>query len=199
MSEFLDPLRVEKRDDGTYRVLECFTYRVGSKDSSEVIEVPADFICDGQSYPRIFGMIDNPMGQGAKAGFIHDYLYWLNGRRVPKTGIEYTRLRSDLIFLEALAVSGLSEWRAFIRFLALRFAGGPAWKSHTKRIKKEMEELAQLKVDKVVAEVTGNGEERQEIETQIIHKVDVLRNGETAIPEPTPEQLTGRTNGGSLH
>lgn len=134
MSSFTSPLRYENIDGRTLRLTEAFSYRVGSEDSPEVITVPAGFECDGQSYPRLFWFIDTPQGQGAKAGFIHDYLYSMNGRPLPVTLLSYDRLRSDGIFYEALIVSGVGKIRAAARYAALRLFGSFAWNAHTKRI-----------------------------------------------------------------
>lgn len=134
MSSFTTPLRYENIDGTRLRILEAFEYRVGSEFSHEVIKVPAGFECDGQSYPRMLWFIDTPQGKGGKAGCIHDYLYWLNGRPMPETGVEYDRLRSDLIYREALAVSGVNIVSRNTRYQALRAFGWIAWNAHTRRI-----------------------------------------------------------------
>ena len=145
MSSFTTPLRYENVDGKKLRLTESFEYRVGSEQSSEVIRVPAGFECDGQSYPRALWFVDHPQGAGAKAGFIHDYLYWLNGRPVPETGLAYDREWADRIFHEALIVSGVSKFRAGVRFRMLRLFGGLAWRAHTKRLKATLSETVNPK------------------------------------------------------
>lgn len=137
MSSFTTPLRYENVDGKKLKLTESFTYHVGSEWSDEDITVPAGFECDGQSYPRLFWFIDHPQGDGAKAGFIHDYLYWLNGRVLPGTERNYDRKQADAIYLEALMVSGVSKWRSRFRYRMLRMFGGLAWNSHSKRIAQE--------------------------------------------------------------
>lgn len=136
-SGFTSPLRYENLDGERLRLTEAFVYRVGDAESTEIIRVPAGFECDGQSYPRLLWFVDHPQGKGAKAGFVHDYLYWLNGRPVPETGRGYDRKRADQIFHEALLVSGVGRFRAWVRFRALRLFGGVAWRKHGQRIERE--------------------------------------------------------------
>lgn len=137
MSSFTTPLRYENVDGRVLKLTESFTYHVGSEDSKEFITVPAGFECDGQSYPRLLWFIDTPQGRGAKAGLVHDYLYWMNGRPLPETGISYDRLRADQIYREALEVSGVNVVSRNTRYRALRAFGWSAWNKHTKRIAKE--------------------------------------------------------------
>lgn len=137
MSSFTTPLIYENLNGRKLRIVEAFEYHVGEENSGERIRVPAGFVCDGQSYPRLLWFIDTPQGKGAKAGIIHDYLYWLNGRPVPETGICYDRKASDKIFREALKVSGVNAFSRNVRYRALRMFGAMAWNSHTKRIQRE--------------------------------------------------------------
>lgn len=144
MSDFLTPLVYENLDGRKLRIAKGFTYRVGSEDSSEVIRVPEGFVCDGQSYPRLLWFIDNPQGRGAKAGVVHDYLYWLNGRQPSPLAKTYNRAESDAIFKEALEVSGVNWLSRNVRYAALRMFGWAAWNAHSNRIRKELK-LEELK------------------------------------------------------
>ena len=85
----------------------------------------------------LLGVDITPQGKGARAGVIHDRLYWLNGRPDPFTGRTYDREASDKIFREALQVSGVNPVSRFIRYWGLRLGGWKAWNDHTKRIAKE--------------------------------------------------------------
>lgn len=85
----------------------------------------------------VLGLDIGPFGKAARAGVIHDYLYYTNGREMPENGRCYDRKRSDEIFREALEVSGVNPISRFVRFWMLRSVGGVAWNSHTKRIAKE--------------------------------------------------------------
>lgn len=132
MNEF-SRLVYENIDGRRIRLTEPFAFRV-SKD--EIIVVPEDFECDGQSYPRLLQMIDTPQGKGARAGVVHDYLYWLNGRPAGN-GKSYDRKAADDIYFAALKASGLNAVSCAVRYRALRMFGWAAWNSHSKRIAKE--------------------------------------------------------------
>jgi hypothetical protein len=119
------PLRYEDIDgDGNrLRLLEAFEF--------EGITVPAGFVCDGQSWC---------IGQQSalKGAFVHDYLYWMNGRPLP-SGKQYTRKEADRIFLDALRDTKVNPISRVIRYLSLRALGWAAWRGHSKRIENEKE------------------------------------------------------------
>lgn len=131
-ARMFSPLRYENIDGRTIRLTEPFAFC--GEDS--IIVVPAGFECDGQSYPRILQMIDTPQGHGAKAGVIHDYLYWLNGRPA-SNGKTYDRKAADDVYFAALKASGINPISCAVRYRALRMFGWAAWNSHTRRIAKE--------------------------------------------------------------
>lgn len=136
MTRFFTPLRYENKDGSIIKLIEDFEFHTGWKNV-EVIRVPVGFECDGQSFPRLLWMIDTPQGKGAKAGVVHDYLYWMNGRQLPN-GHHYSRKHSDRIYREALIVTGLSPFRSAVRYYALRLFGWIAWNEHADRIAKEL-------------------------------------------------------------
>lgn len=117
------PLRYEDIDgDGNrLRLLEAFEF--------EGITVPAGFICDGQSWC---------IGQQSalKGAFVHDYLYWMNGRPLP-TGKSYSRGEADEIFLDALRSTKVNPISRVVRYISLRGLGWWAWRTHSKRIENE--------------------------------------------------------------
>lgn len=136
MSRFITPLITENIDGRQIRIVRPFTFLTSAGDW---LTIPEGFLCDGQSYPRLLWMIDTPVGKGGRAGVVHDYLYWLNGRVFPGVGKAFDREASDKIFREALLVSGLNAYSAGIRYWALRAFGWVAWNAHTARIQKEIE------------------------------------------------------------
>lgn len=131
---FFTPLRYENEDGELLRLASDFEFHRSAK---EIISVPSGFECDGQSYPRLLWIIDTPQGKGAKAGVVHDYLYYLNGRPHPKTGRHYTRAMADGVYRDALKACGLNRVSCFVRYHALRWFGRFAWNAHAKRIRKE--------------------------------------------------------------
>lgn len=95
-------------DDGNEMLLEDFTYFD--------VTVPAGFVTDGASVPRVFWPILPPYKRTKKAAVVHDYLC----RHVVKTYDE--RKSADKLFKEMLIDSGESRFRASLAYAGLRIA-----------------------------------------------------------------------------
>ncbi|ECQ1025024.1 phage tail protein [Salmonella enterica subsp. diarizonae] len=113
MSRFTTPAILEMLGHYNWRVHEPFAFYL-SDDNSDVIEVPAGFITDLASVPRIFWAFMPPDGKYAKAAIIHDYLYD-NALR--------TKKEADLIFLDGMTVLGVPRWKCVIMYYAVRIFG----------------------------------------------------------------------------
>ena len=84
------------------------------------IRVPAWFLTDGASVPRVFWNILSPFGDYFGAAVVHDYLYSPNNRL-------FDRETCDEIFLEAMAAAGVPWIRRHTIYSAVRLAG---WRSY---------------------------------------------------------------------
>ncbi|EOD5071623.1 TPA: DUF1353 domain-containing protein [Salmonella enterica subsp. enterica serovar Enteritidis] len=73
MSRFTTPAILEMLDHYLWRVHEPFEFYL-SDDNSDVISVPAGFVTDLATVPRIFWTLLPPDGKYTKAAIIHDYL-----------------------------------------------------------------------------------------------------------------------------
>ncbi|EAS5299210.1 DUF1353 domain-containing protein [Salmonella enterica] len=113
MSKFTTPAILEMLGHYEWRVHEPFAFYL-SNDNSDVIEVPAGFITDLATIPRIFWSLMPPDGKYAKAAIIHDYLYD-NALR--------TKKEADLIFLDGMTVLGVPRWKRMIMYYAVRLFG----------------------------------------------------------------------------
>ncbi|ECO0849866.1 DUF1353 domain-containing protein [Salmonella enterica subsp. enterica serovar Newport] len=113
MSQFTTPAILEMLGHYNWRVYEPFAFYL-SEDNCDVIEVPAGFITDLATIPRIFWSLMPPDGRYAKAAIIHDYLYD-NALR--------TKKEADLIFLDGMAVLGVPKWKRIVMYLAVRIFG----------------------------------------------------------------------------
>lgn len=128
MSGFLNPIRAEDMDDGYHRkLLEDVVYHVGGVDSKDKIVVPAGFVWDGGSVPRIFWNLVDPWGSASKAYLLHDWLYATQQR---------SRLVSDAILMEAMEVLGVSWWKRNLIYKGVRIGGMFAWNAHRKELAK---------------------------------------------------------------
>jgi hypothetical protein len=89
-------------------------YITGRPDE-EMIVAPAGFTTDGASIPWWGWLIVGPpmTGRYVEAAVIHDFLY---------VNHDYSRARSDEIFLEAMKVCQVTKWKRRLMYRALRIA-----------------------------------------------------------------------------
>lgn len=112
MSGFYDNLDVTQIGPDRWRLDAPLRYQ--SNAASDVIEVPAGFVTDFATVPRVpvaYLLFD---GYGDRAAVIHDFLY-RNGK--------FTRSICDQVFHEALLSDGVSRWRAAMMYAAVRVFG----------------------------------------------------------------------------
>ncbi|EJD8884043.1 DUF1353 domain-containing protein [Salmonella enterica] len=113
MSQFTTPAILEMLDHYLWRIHEPFEFYL-SDDNSDIISVPAGFITDLASVPRIFWTLLPPDGKYAKAAIIHDWMYD-NALR--------TKKEADLIFLDGMTVLGVPKWKRTVMYWAVRIFG----------------------------------------------------------------------------
>jgi hypothetical protein len=119
MSSFLNQLEFTPLDDGRrFKVTEEFCYHVGELGSRDIIKVPAGFVTDLASIPRILWAIYPPFGKYTKAAVVHDLLY-REGKR--------SRKEADTIFYEAMKVSGCDEFTCRAFYYGVRAFGWMHW------------------------------------------------------------------------
>jgi hypothetical protein len=112
-SEFRTTLEVEQIPGNLWRLLAPFVYY--SENLGREITVPAGFITDFASVPRLPVAYLLAGGEANEAAVIHDYLY--------KTHI-VDRETSDAILDEAMAASGQPWWRRKLMWAGVRLFGG---------------------------------------------------------------------------
>ena len=119
MSRFTEILIVSPLADGrTWYLRKEFGYDVGREGSGETISVPVGFLTDFASVPRPLWWLLPLWGRYGNAAVIHDYCYWEQ---------HYTRKRTDMIFLEAMAVLKVGSITRHTMHLAVRLFGSIAW------------------------------------------------------------------------
>jgi len=115
MSSFTTPLVVEPLKDGRrWRLVEPFEFYFDDEDGRKIIKVPAGFVTDFASVPRIFWNILPPWGKYGKAAVVHDFCYG--------TGC-YSRKKCDRIFYKGMQVLGVPWWKRKIMYWAVRLFG----------------------------------------------------------------------------
>lgn len=104
-----DPLASAVLGEDYWRVAKSFRYDIGFEGSQRWVTVPAGYLTDGASVPRIAWSIIPPWGSYGQAAVVHDLLCEYltvveNGLPVP-----ITRAEADAIFLEAMTVLKVPE------------------------------------------------------------------------------------------
>lgn len=105
---YLSELDVRVVGGGNYKVLRAFLYQL---PGSRIITVPPGFITDFASIPRAFRWLVTGHGSTRKPAVVHDYL-------VRKKLVE--RKEADKIFLVAMEEAGVSAWKRWICYGAVR-------------------------------------------------------------------------------
>ena len=101
------------------------------------IAVPTYFLTDLASVPRLARPIIGRVGPHLEASIIHDWLYsaWQVESCVPN---EDMRRFCDATFLEAMKVAGVSRFKRWLIWRAVRLGGrGPFFGSHGRLFVKE--------------------------------------------------------------
>ena len=84
-----------------------------------IIEAPKGFVTDLASIPRIFQILIPKAGKHRSPAVIHDLLYVKKGRLGLK---KFTREEADELFLEAMEDVGVSYWKRYSMYWAVRAA-----------------------------------------------------------------------------
>lgn len=120
MSSFTDKLELRDFSKNEFYTLKEFTYYVGSEDSDDFIVVPKGFVTDGASIPKwCWPIVGHPFAEFRQAAVLHDYLYRNHIR---------TKKQADKIFLEAMEVLGVDEWKRNVMYWAVCIGGTKSWK-----------------------------------------------------------------------
>jgi hypothetical protein len=116
---FTDRLQVEQVDASHWRLLRAFSY--DSAIAKARIIVPAGFVTDFASVPRLplVFLVVGDMAQAAAV--IHDWLY--------TTGI-FAKAIADNVFYEAMRASGIDLFHAKMMYWGVAYGGGSAWANH---------------------------------------------------------------------
>ena len=91
-------------------------YQIGT--TNFIIVVPAGFVTDFASVPRVFWSILPPAGTYQLAAVVHDFLYWDQG---------CTREQADALLRAAMIESRVEAYKRDIIYEAVRRGGGTAW------------------------------------------------------------------------
>jgi hypothetical protein len=119
MSKFLTALVVEpatEKDTEQWRLVSPLVYRSDLADKT--FYVPAGFVTNFASVPRIPGVYELAGNTSSKAATLHDFLYSTH---------EVEREMADAILREASAVTGVPLWRRWPMYWGVRAFGWAFW------------------------------------------------------------------------
>lgn len=103
------------------------------EDGRFFIAVPPGFTCDFASVPVAFQWIFPKMGTLTdRPAVLHDYIY---------AAELFERADCDRIFYNAMLHVGVSKWKAWAMYQAVRIGGGMVWNKHKKTCVNQYREL----------------------------------------------------------
>jgi len=124
VSRFLDLLDFHM-GEGEKVILDThlrFEYQVGVVVIT--VTVPAGFVNDLASVPRALRSLAPPWQQSARSGVLHDYLY---RTALANNEFRIDRLYADQVFRAALRSEGVSRFKAWAMYKAVRWFAGRTW------------------------------------------------------------------------
>lgn len=114
---FLTPLVLIPEGPKTlWRVAQDFSFQ---SEGAGLITVPAGFVCDLSSLPRIVRPLSTP-ADFPRSGVLHDWAYTT----------QMPRRMADALYREALTCERASRVKRWARWAALRAFGWAAYRSH---------------------------------------------------------------------
>ena len=95
------------------------SYRIGNTRDS--ITVPAGFVAEFASVPRVIWTVLSPAGAHQRAAIVHDYLYWFQ---------PCEREETDNLLMIAMKDGGVSDLRRGAVYAGVRLASGDVWNAN---------------------------------------------------------------------
>lgn len=111
LDRFDSNLVMEKISKRLWRTYRDFVYYI---DGGDEITVPAGFVTDFASIPRVFWIFMPPDDIYSQAAVLHDYLY--NTKM-------FNRDRCDKLFLQAMEILGVGKFTRYTMYYAVRSFG----------------------------------------------------------------------------
>jgi len=111
-------LRTERKNNKLWQLLEDFKIQIDDM----VVVVPAGFLTNGASVPRMFWWLCPPLaGPFGDAAVVHDYMYFKNSKWSD-------RKQADQFLYQIGRTHGATWLQAQLVYRAVRIFGGSYWK-----------------------------------------------------------------------
>lgn len=121
MSVFTAPLITQYMPDTkNWALIPGFRYYIGEEGSNRWVDVPTAFHTDGASVPRPFWWWIPPWGEYGQAAALHDFLCTYRTIIVDGKPVSITRKEADGIFLEAMTVLEVDEFKRNTMYRCVR-------------------------------------------------------------------------------
>ncbi len=103
-----------------WRITQSFKFYVGPESDDRWVYVPAGYLSDGASVPRIFWGLLPPWGTYGQAAVVHDLL--CETATVYREGVPemISRAKTDSIFKEAMIALNVPRWKRNVMYIAVR-------------------------------------------------------------------------------
>lgn len=116
------PLNMEYPDGRAWRLGAPLHWTIGS--SGVTLVVPANFVHDSTSVPRLFWSLLPPNGKYSRAAIIHDYLYWAQ---------TCTRTQADNLLMIAMKESDVGWIHRQAVYAAVDLLGEGPWEENKRQ------------------------------------------------------------------
>ncbi|MBI3149219.1 MAG: DUF1353 domain-containing protein [Betaproteobacteria bacterium] len=110
--------------DRVYYLDKEIKWSPGLDQDGPAVVVPAGFVTDLASIPRVFWSVLPTDGAYTFPAIVHDYLYWVQ---------KYPRETADIVFRYGMDDMKVSSAVAAMIYAAVRTGGGSAWADNTRR------------------------------------------------------------------
>jgi len=107
-------------EDGTWTLTDPLRFVLSMGRGKIEVEVPAGFVTDFASVPRLLWFIFPPFGSWSRPAVLHDFLYSVTGG--------CSRFLADALFREAMYQQCVPAWRRAIMYCSVRMFGRHAWR-----------------------------------------------------------------------
>lgn len=103
-----------------WRILNGFKFYMGDPTDEKLIYVPAGYLTDGTTVPRLFWALLPPWGVYGQAAVVHDILCERLSVTVHGIDASITRAQADKAFKEAMISLNVPRWKRNVMYIAVR-------------------------------------------------------------------------------
>jgi len=102
-----------------WRTTRAFRYYFNDPSLTTYVEVPAGYLTDGATVPRLFWNILPPWGRYGQAAILHDYLREHLTKVVKGQTVSMSRPEADKAFKEGMKALAVPRWKRNVMYIAV--------------------------------------------------------------------------------